>query len=165
VPGSLESLDDSDREAYTHLPHDPERAAKGFEVGFRDLAALLRAGDDSGVLTAFDSVMSLRDKEIANDDVVGPGLVASMREGLSASLQGAAWDNVAWIGQWDIDLDAIRCPVLLWYGEDDGFAPPANGTWLDENLRDATLVLRPAEGHFGLIDHYGEVLDALVALS
>jgi len=68
-----------------------------------------------------------------NDAVIGPGLIASMREGLRNGVQGCAWDNVAWVGAWDIELDQLQCPGLLWYGEEDLFAPPDEGEWLNEN--------------------------------
>ena len=79
-----------------------------------------------------------------------------MRQGTS----GGGWDNVYWIGEWDAGLSAIRCPVLLWYGSGDRFAPPAHGLWLSEHLR-ARLVLRNGEGHLGIYDHLGEMLKAL----
>jgi hypothetical protein len=43
----------------------------------------------------------------------------STREALRQGTSGSGWDNVSWIGEWDIDLSAVRCPVLLWYGSDD----------------------------------------------
>ena len=52
---------------------------------------------------------------------------------------GAGWDNVAWVGPWDIDLTAIRQPVFLWYADEDTFAAPVNGEWLDEHLPSATF--------------------------
>ncbi len=53
-----------------------------------------------------------------------PGVAETMREALRQGTSGASWDNVCWIGRWDIDLSAVRCPVLLWYGSKDRFAPP-----------------------------------------
>ena len=105
--------------------------------------------------------MSQRDRTLMDDAVIGPSLIASMREGLRKGVQGGAWDNVAWVGAWDIDLGQVRCPVLLWYGEEDLFAPPAHGEWLKQNLENAHLVRRDSEGHFGLVDHLAEVLAAL----
>jgi pimeloyl-ACP methyl ester carboxylesterase len=68
---------------------------------------------------------------------------------------------VAWVGKWDVDLARVRCPVLLWYGEEDRFASMANGEWLRAHLADARLVRRPGEGHFGIVDHLAEMLTAL----
>jgi hypothetical protein len=38
---------------------------------------------------------------------------------------------------------------------------PAHGLWLSRNLPQARLVLRDGEGHLGIYDHLGEMLDAL----
>ena len=39
----------------------------------------------------------------------------------------------------------------------------AHGRWLAENLPDARLVMREGEGHFGIMEHLAEMLDALTA--
>jgi pimeloyl-ACP methyl ester carboxylesterase len=161
MPGALERLDAIDRDAHSHLPGDPGGAARGFGEGFKELERLVCDGDDRAIAAAFESKLSRRDRTLMDDDVIGPALIASMREGLRNGVHGCAWDNVAWVGAWDIDLDQVRCPVLLWYGEEDLFAVPAEGEWLNQNLKDPHLVRRPAEGHFGLIDHFPEVLRSL----
>jgi len=73
----------------------------------------------------------------------------------------AACTPAAAIGEWDINISAVRCPVLLWYGSDDRFAPPTHGLWLSQNLPQARLVLRDGEGHLGIYEHLGEMLDTL----
>jgi hypothetical protein len=40
-------------------------------------------------------------------------------------------------------------------------ALPAHRLWLSENLPRARLVLRDGEGHLGIYEHLGEMLDAL----
>jgi pimeloyl-ACP methyl ester carboxylesterase len=84
-----------------------------------------------------------------------------VREGLRQGTSGAGRDNVAWIGEWDIDLNSVRCPVLLWYGSDDPLRPPTHGVWLSEHLPHARLVVHEGEGHLGIYEHLGEMLDAL----
>jgi pimeloyl-ACP methyl ester carboxylesterase len=163
VPGALDDLDAIDREAHSHLPRDPAQAAEIFGTGFKKLEQLLRDGDDEAVASAFEARMSRRDRVLMDDPVIGPSLIASMREGLRHGVDGGAWDNVAWVGAWDVDLDQVRCPVILWYGDEDLFAPPAHGEWLAQNLMSALLVRRESEGHFGLVDHFAEVLTALAA--
>jgi len=164
VPNALDGLSDIDKDAYSHLPADPEAAALGFASGFEGLAQMLRNGDNQAVIAYFTPALSERDRALINDEVIGSKVINSMREGLSRSVLGGGWDNVAWIGHWDFDISNVRCPVLLWYGEDDLMAPPAHGQWLKENLFNATLRMRPSEGHFGHIDHFSEVLRALAEL-
>jgi pimeloyl-ACP methyl ester carboxylesterase len=161
VPGALEGLDSNDRDAVALLPGDPAGAAAAFAAGFEPLAELSRASGGAAVVSAFESALSQRDKELLADPRFAATFAGTMQEALRRGTSGGGWDNVSWVGTWDIDLSAIRCPVLLWYGRDDRMAPPEHGRWLAEHLPDAHLVLRDGEGHFGIYDHLGEMLDAL----
>ena len=53
VPNALDELSDIDKEAYSHLPANPETAALGFASGFEELAQMLRDGDDDAVIAEF----------------------------------------------------------------------------------------------------------------
>jgi pimeloyl-ACP methyl ester carboxylesterase len=161
VPNALDRLSDIDKEAYSHLPADPETSALGFASGFEELAQMLRSGDDEAVIAEFAPALSGRDRVLMSEEAVGPKVIGSMREGFSKSVLGGGWDNVAWIGHWDFEISEVQCPVLLWYGEQDLMAPPEHGQWLKENLINATLTIRPSEGHFGIVDHFSEVLREL----
>jgi pimeloyl-ACP methyl ester carboxylesterase len=159
VPGALADLDDDDRAAVALLPGDPAAAAAAFAAGFEPLAELSR--EPGGVVSAFADLLSPRDSELLRDQRFAPVFADTMREALRQGTSGGGWDNVSWVGEWDIDLSAVRCPVMLWYGSDDRFAPPAHASWLSQNLPRAQLVLRAGEGHFGIYEHLGEMLDAL----
>ena len=161
VPGALDDLDDNDRAAVALLAGDPAAAASAFAAGFEPLAELSRVSGGPGVASAFGDLLSSRDRQLLADRRFASVFAGTMREAFRQGSSGGGWDNVSWIGEWDIDLSAIRCPVLLWYGSDDRFAPPAHGLWLSRNLPQAQLVLRDGEGHLGIYDHLGEMLDAL----
>jgi pimeloyl-ACP methyl ester carboxylesterase len=161
VPGALDELDDNDRAALSLLPGDPVAAASAFAAGFEPLADLARVSGGAGLASAFEDLLSSRDSELLQDERYAPVFAGTMHEALRQGTSGAGWDNVSWIGRWDIDLSAVRCPVLLWYGSDDRFAPPAHGLWLSANLPSAQLILRDGEGHLGIYEHLGEMLDAL----
>ena len=90
-----------------------------------------------------------RDRELLDDQRYASAFADTVREGLRAGTSGGGWDNVSWIGEWDIDLSAVRCPVLLWYGSDDRFAQPAHRVWLSEHLPRARLVVHDGEGISG----------------
>jgi pimeloyl-ACP methyl ester carboxylesterase len=160
VPGALDHLDDNDRAAMALLPDDPAAAAAGFAAGFEPLIGLVAPGGP-GPAAAFAALLSPRDGELIQDPRLASALTETMREALRPGTSGGGWDNVSWLGPWDVDLRAIRCPVLLWYGTDDRFAPQAHGRWLAGNLPDARLVMRQGEGHFGIMEHLGEMLGAL----
>jgi pimeloyl-ACP methyl ester carboxylesterase len=160
VPGALEGLSDIDKEAVALLADDRDAAAARFASGFPTLEDF---PDVDALLARFGPALSDRDKEIVSDPLGGPAFLADVREALRQGRLGGGWDNVAWVGPWDIDLDAVQSPVLLRYGAEDRMAPPAHAQWLDEHLATATLVMRPGEGHFGVFDHLDEDLRALLA--
>jgi pimeloyl-ACP methyl ester carboxylesterase len=161
VPGALDSLDDGDRAALPSLTSDPAAAAAGFAAGFEPLAELARDPDGPGVASTFADLLSPRDSELMADGLRAAAFEETMREALGQGISGAGWDNVSWVGEWDVDLGAIRCPVLLWYGSDDRLAPPEHGRYLAQHLPQARLVMRQGEGHLGIYEHLGEMLDAL----
>jgi pimeloyl-ACP methyl ester carboxylesterase len=159
VPGVVQELSEIDSRAVGLLPGSPAEAAATFASGFMSFD-VLNQGDDA-VRAAFEPVLSERDRVLFADPVIAAQFIASIREGLRRGAGGAGWDNVAWVGQWDIDVAAIETPVLLWYGREDLMAPLVHGIWLDEHLPSSQLVVREGEGHLGLLDHFGEMLQAL----
>ena len=163
VPDALASLDDNDTAAFALLPADPSGAARGFANGFEEFAAMFRAGSPTEIIANFHPMLSPRDIEIVADRRVAEELGASMKESLRQGTTGAGWDNVAWIGPWEIDPTTVSCPVLLWYGGDDRFCQPKHGIWLRDHLPDAHFVLRAGDGHFGFIEHAEEMLTTLTA--
>jgi pimeloyl-ACP methyl ester carboxylesterase len=163
VPGALDSLDDSDRAALSLLPDDPVAAASAFAAGFEPLVEVLRVSDGPGVVAAFEdmNLLSSRDSELMHDPRIMAAYEETVREAFRQGTSGGGWDNVSWRGDWDIDLNDVTSPVLLWYGSDDRFVPLARGLWLSQNLPRARLVVRDGEGHLGPYEHLGEILDAL----
>ena len=161
VPGALDELDDDDLAVLALLRGDPAAAAAAFAAELEPLAVLTREPGSSWVLSAFEDVLSSRDRELLDDQRYAVDFADTVREGLRPGTSGGGWDTVSWSGEWDIDLSAVRCPVLLWYGSDDRFAAPTHKVWLSENLPRVRLVVYDGEGHLGVFEHLGEMLDAL----
>ena len=161
APGLLDVLDDNDRAAVALLP-DEEAAARRFAVGF-DVYRQLGHATDAQIVTGFRALGSRRDGELLDRPELASALAGSLRGAMAHGTSGAGWDNVAWVGPWDIDLGAIRRPVFLWYADEDTFAPPVHGEWLDEHLPTATLVIRSREGHMAVMEHAREILETLTA--
>ncbi|WP_203725558.1 alpha/beta fold hydrolase [Paractinoplanes durhamensis] len=141
------------------VPGDPERdlldladqgrveaALTGFRALFTtDHRGLLDIEDDEALVDAYldgapaaDLGWLDREKKLS--------WAADLREALTRP-DGYARDNVAWGGDWDIDVTAVTCPVRLYYGGDDRLVPAAHGHWLADRLPLATMVLYPAAGH------------------
>jgi pimeloyl-ACP methyl ester carboxylesterase len=162
VPGALDELSEIDARAAALLPDNPTEAAVIFASYFEPTLSAISQGDDA-VRAHFEPVLSARDKELFADPRLGGSLIASIREGLRHGAEGAAWDNVAWVGAWEIDPATISTPALLWYGDEDRMAAPPHAHWLDDHLPEARLVMRPGEGHFGFFEHLPEMLSELIA--
>jgi pimeloyl-ACP methyl ester carboxylesterase len=153
VPGALDLLSDGDRAAERLLPGDPVAACAGFLEGFDMTEAL---GSSTALYEDFEPLLSDSDRRLWSS--YSEHLLADMREAMRQGGEGCGWDNVAWIGTWDIDPTTVQCPVLLWYGTEDRMADPAHGHWYRENLPDGRLTMREGEGHLQPFAHLGEML-------
>jgi pimeloyl-ACP methyl ester carboxylesterase len=160
VPGTLDQLSEGDRAAERLLPEDRAAAAAGFVDGF-DLTAEVKDADT--LYAAFEPVLSESDRRILRQPRFAQAFLADVREAVRQGVSGCGWDNVAWIGRWDVDITQLRCPVLLWYGTEDLMAPPAHAYWLEENIPNAKLTMRAGEGHLGVFEHLPEMLRELLA--
>jgi pimeloyl-ACP methyl ester carboxylesterase len=120
-------------------------------------------GDEEAFLAGLDALLAESDGDVLADPRLRSHLYSMLREGLRQGFTGVGWDNVAWVGPWDVDLAAIRCPVHLWYGELDPMVPLAHGRWLAEHLPGSELVVYEGEGHLGPMRHWREVLTTLTA--
>jgi len=159
VPGALEKLEQSDLTALALLPDEPARAAEQFCVGAEMMVAFRE--DEQTFMSGMDAIFGDGDADVLADPTLRHHLFAMVSEGLRQGAGGGGWDNVAWLGQWDVDLAAVRCPVRLWYGERDANIPPTHGQWLADNLSDAHLVVYSGEGHLGPMRHLPEMLRSL----
>lgn len=159
VPGALEELSEGDKAAERLLPGNPEGAAAGFADGF-DMAGALASPE--ALYEAFEPLLCEWDRTRWNEPGHALALLADMREALKSGAWGGGWDNVAWIGAWDIDPTTVRCPVLLWYGTEDRMATPEHARWFDENLPDVQLVMWEGEGHLLAFTHLAEMLRELL---
>jgi pimeloyl-ACP methyl ester carboxylesterase len=161
MPGLWDLLEDNDRKAVDLLP-DREAAAAQFAAGFEPFRELGR-GTDEDLLAVFKQMGSPRDAQLFDDPELGACLAAAARASLAHGTSGGGWDNVASVGPWDVDLEEVRQPVHLWYGDEDRFVPPGTGEWLDARLPTATLVVRRGEGHASVMEHAREILETLVS--
>lgn len=160
VPGAVQALDETDAAALAHLPGDRAAAVATLETGCEPIRALL-AGDDEAVAVAFGSLMSPRDLQVLARPALRASFVASTRESLRQGTSGYAYDNLTWLPDWSFDLADVHCPVHLWYGTDDRFAPLAHGRYLADHLPAAHLTVREGYGHLGIMEHLDDVLSTL----
>ena len=114
--------------------------------------------DDAGLIAFWRDLCSPPDQRLLDAGFGSDLLAPTVRESLRQGQRGWARDNVVRMGPWSFDLGAVRCPVLVWYGEADHTGP---GTWMVERLPDARLRVVPGHGHFSLFEAWDDVLDEL----
>ena len=79
------------------------------------------------------------------DDVVG----AAAESGPEPAID----DDMAYVSPWGFDVAAVRVPVLLLHGYQDGIAPLGHAEWLADRLPDAELRAYPDDGHISVLTH------------
>jgi pimeloyl-ACP methyl ester carboxylesterase len=160
VPGALEALGEADRAALSLLPAEPARAAQEFCVGSEIMLAV--RDDEAALMMGMEALFGEADADVFADSVLRHHLFVMINEGLRQGVTAGGWDNVAYVGPWDADLNHVRCPVHLWYGGSDQMIPLAHGQWLASHLAQANLITFPGEGHLGPMRHWRELLEVLV---
>lgn len=160
MPGLLDQLSDGDRLALSYLPDRPERAAEQFCVGSELMVAV--RDDERALMSGMDALFGDVDADVLSDAVVRHCLFRTTSEALRQGFAGVGWDNVAWVGEWDVDVTTLRCPVELWYGGADASVPSSHGEWFERHLPSAALTIYPGEGHLLPLRHWRELLSSLV---
>jgi len=89
--------------------------------------------------------------------------VESIREGYRPGSRGVAHDDVVVNRDWGFDLGSIRVPVDIWHGQADVNVPIAAARYLATVLPRARSFFLPGQGHFFVLNRWGEVLAALVS--
>jgi pimeloyl-ACP methyl ester carboxylesterase len=75
---------------------------------------------------------------------------------------GAVWSDMASLSRpWSFELDALKTPVELWHGTDDGAVPYRYAQALSKLLPNATLHQLEGEGHFVFLTHGHEVCQSI----
>ena len=98
---------------------------------------------------------SLLGVEASSGDVeflLRPEVVEAFRrivpEQARSGVGGSVDDTLAFVKDWEIDLEGIAVPVLLTYGTEDSSCPVAHGRFLATAVSTAIPVEMEGEGHF-----------------
>ena len=87
-------------------------------------------------------------------------LVGNSRRGMGAPVS----DLILFTRDWGFSLQDVDVPVRWWHGDSDHIVPLAHGRHAVARLPDASLTVRPGEGHLGGFDAAVEVLGTLLDL-
>jgi hypothetical protein len=120
-----------------------------------------RVHDEQAYLSEMAALLSDADADVFSDPALRRCLFASQHESWTRGPIGMAWDNVAFVRPWDVDLAAPAAACTYGTASATPWAPPANGQWLRDHLADAELVVYSGEGHLETMRHWREVLQTL----
>jgi pimeloyl-ACP methyl ester carboxylesterase len=87
---------------------------------------------------------------LASRPEVGRAMVRSVTEAHQQGVDGAVHEWRLYTASWGFSLADVVAPVRMWYGTDDGMAPPAMGRRLADRLPCATLAIVPNRAHLSL---------------
>jgi pimeloyl-ACP methyl ester carboxylesterase len=127
----------------------------------------LRSADPEAIIASMASLLPEVDRAVVRGErgsELGEDVAASFAEALRTGVDGWLDDDLAFTRPWGFDLDAVRCPALVYQGGLDLMVPPAHGAWLAGRLPTAEAHLLPDQGHLSLQAGHGtEMLRALRA--
>lgn len=67
------------------------------------------------------------------------------------------------VAQWDFDVAAIECPVLMWHGGADRNVPLSMARRFADRIPQATLHVFADEGHLIVPEHWDQIVDGLLS--
>ncbi|MBW5486697.1 alpha/beta fold hydrolase [Streptomyces bambusae] len=142
----FEGMGASNVREYTTATADPEELA----------ARLIPRADgirrDPGrLLEELRRELTDNDRMIVSDTGLRAMLLRNYREGLRTSAYGWIDDVLAFSRPWGFDPADIRCPVLIWHGEQDVFSPVGHSRWLARRIPGATATIDPGAAHFAAL--------------
>ena len=105
------------------------------------------------------------DRLIISNPLYREPLLDAFREGLRGGGEGVFEDLRLFGSPWQLPLEKITMPVLLWQGLEDRMVPAQAALKLARSLSAGQTVELPGQGHFWVFEHFEEVLERLMALS
>jgi pimeloyl-ACP methyl ester carboxylesterase len=112
-------------------------------------------------LASLGSLVSATDRAVVTPEL-SAFQEARRRHSIGTSIWGWFDDDMSEMKPWGFEVDSIRVPVSIWYGEDDNFVPRSHAEWLIANVPGATGHVLEGEGHWSIKERrLDEVLDVL----
>jgi pimeloyl-ACP methyl ester carboxylesterase len=138
-----------------------QRARQPVGGALRGLVRLLEPLADQAV-DLFASQMPPGDQRVFADPATRLMFQEDLLLGSRRHMQAICLDVALFGRPWGFALGDIGVPVHLWYGDADTIVPVQHGEHLARRIPDATLRIRPEEGHLGGLGASHEVFDAIL---
>jgi pimeloyl-ACP methyl ester carboxylesterase len=157
-PGVLDELDGASRQVHERARTDRLAAVR--------LAEELNAGWitewQSRPESVMDGTASPEDIRHFEDSVWAANFFDAVREALRPGPRCYAWDAVAQLGWWGFTLEDVAPRFCLWHGAHDEHERMASVAYWASRMPDARVTIWEDSGHFAVVDHWGEILRAVI---
>jgi pimeloyl-ACP methyl ester carboxylesterase len=150
------------------------RLARAFFLGLPQRPRLLRRGASiarAGFLAApglacasFVAMLPPADRRVLTSQAARELVIGMTREALRQGIEGAVSDMAVFAQPWRLDLGTVTVPAVLWQGTADAIVPAALAFELADRLGNCRTHRLEGQGHFWVIDHIPEVLEAVAGL-
>ena len=112
-------------------------------------------------VAAIISRSSGADKAILQRPEIAANLIEALSEGLRPGLSGAMQDLRLYSMPWNMPLDQVKSPCVIWHGGADHIVPFAAAETLARQIQSCDFIPLQGAGHYWVYDHFDEVLDWL----
>jgi pimeloyl-ACP methyl ester carboxylesterase len=156
VPGALDEAPSDVRSLMRLLRHDPGAAAE-----FIENRCGWYADDPDAIFAHVGGHDDFEDRLMSRPEVMEP-LKVWIREGARQGSAGYVQDWIAERSPWGFAVGDVERPVHVWWGETDRLVGRVHTDYLAREIPRAALVTYPGEGHLFPLNHWGEMLAALL---
>jgi pimeloyl-ACP methyl ester carboxylesterase len=157
VPGAWEELEPEVRTLIESIRADTPGAMDGVEERAKSYVENPESMLDPIVDTGDDP-----DDALLADPEIRESMRMCMVEGARQGSAGFVGDWIAEVPGWEFSLDDIEHETYVWWGEGDVLVARRHTEYLASTIPKATLVTYPGEGHLALLNHWKEMLAALL---
>ncbi|QAY73729.1 alpha/beta hydrolase [Agromyces protaetiae] len=130
--------------------------ADGFVIASESVQALRErlersVADDHA--ESFESISPAVDVQLLEGEI-GTWISAAMARGLTHGIEGWIDDLLAFVRDWEFDVESITAPTLVLHGRQDLSVPVAHGEWLADRIPGATRLIT-GDGHASAVLRIG----------
>ena len=159
-PSAEEELEADDREMLEVAKRDPDAAARATAEQYREWVHELRSRPQMAV-DGYDTPDG--DRWFFEDEARQPAFLEATRESVRQGPEAFAWEIIdVWL-PWGFRLTDIATEVHVWHGAQDPLVERRHVDFTVETLPGARLTVWNDSGHFGLVRHWGQILEAISA--
>lgn len=159
-PSAGEALEADDREMFELANRDPNAAARAAAEQNREWLQELRTTPDVA-LDGYETPDG--DRWFFDDEGRRGAFLDAVRESVRQGPEAFAWELIdVWL-PWGFRVADIATDVHLWHGAQDPIVERRHIDFLAQTLPTCRLTVWDDSGHFGVVRHWGEILDAVTA--